>query len=150
MCAVSAHRTGPVPRHALRRGTRGFAAFVLFLTAWIVLAIALFVLPSSTIGHETLVVLVPLGIAFGLAHFVALAGVLRRRAWSVPLTLYLTAIGLGMAAFVVLLVGTGVDPLARPGSVTTFGTRAVAAASGSPAPRTVASPPARVPGTLTA
>lgn len=107
--------TGSVPRHALRRGTRGFAAFVLFLTGMAVLAVAFFVLPGAPIDPATLTILVPLAIAFGIAHLVAIYGVLRRRAWVVPLSLYLLAIGLGVAAFELLLLRAGINPLLPAG-----------------------------------
>jgi hypothetical protein len=76
MTAVPARPTGSVPRHALRRGTRGFAALVLFLSAAVVLAIAGFVLPSSDLGRLALSWLIPLAIAFGIAHVVAVFGLL--------------------------------------------------------------------------
>ena len=108
--------TDAVPSHALRRGTRGFAAVVLGLAAMIVLAVSIFVLPASAIDAGLLVLLVPLGIAFGIAHLVAIWGTLRRRRWAVRLTLYLMAAGLGTAAFVLLLVATGVDPFLPAGA----------------------------------
>jgi hypothetical protein len=110
MTAVRARPTGSVPRHALRRGTRGFAAVVLVLTAAIVLAIAGFVLPSSDLGRLALSWLIPLAIAFGIAHLVAVVALLRRRSWAASLTLYLAAIGIGVAAFGLLLARAGVDP----------------------------------------
>ena len=116
MIAPTATRTtGPVPRHALRRGTRGFAAFVLFLTGMTVLAVAFLVLPGSAIDGPTLTVLVPLAIAFGIAHLVAIYGILHRRTWVVPLSLYLLAIGLGVAAFQLLLLRAGIEPLLPAG-----------------------------------
>jgi hypothetical protein len=124
MTAATARSTGPVPRHALRRGTRGFAAVVLFLTGMAVLAIAFFVLPSTAIDGAMLTVLVPLGIVFGVAHLVAVYGVVRRRAWVVPLSLYLLAIGLGVGAFVALLLRAGIDPLLPAGMVAVEGTAA--------------------------
>lgn len=112
MSAVPASPTGSVPRHALRRGTRGFAAVVLCLTAMIMFAVAFLVLPTSPLSRLALSWLIPLAIAFGIAHLVAVYGVLRRRAWVMALTLHLTAIGLGVAAFGVLLTLTGADPFA--------------------------------------
>ena len=109
MTAVPARPTGSVPRHALRRGTRGFAALVLFLSAAVVLAIAGFVLPSSDLGRLALSWLIPLAIAFGIAHVVAVFGLLGRRAWAASLTLYLAAIGIGVAAFGLLLTRAGVE-----------------------------------------
>lgn len=114
MSVATARPSRTVPRHALRRGTRWFAAVVLFLSASIVLTVAGFILPASAIAPGVLTVLVPLAIAFGIAHLVAAYGIARRRSWSVPLVLYLLAIGLGVAGFGALLVATGVDPFARP------------------------------------
>jgi hypothetical protein len=110
--AATSLPTGSVPRHALRRGTRGFAAFVLFLTGMAVLAVAFLVLPGSGIDPQLLTVLVPLAIAFGTAHLVAIVGVIRRRAWVVPLSLYLLAIGSGIVGFGLILLRAGIDPVA--------------------------------------
>jgi hypothetical protein len=117
MSVATARPARTVPRYALRRGTRWFAAVVLFLTASIVLTVAGFILPASSLAPGVLTVLVPLAIVFGIAHLVAAYGIARRRAWSVSLVLYLLAIGLGVAGFGALLVVTGVDPFARPGAV---------------------------------
>jgi hypothetical protein len=116
MSVATTASTAAVPAHALRRGTRGFAAVVLFLTGMIVSAVTLFVLPSAAIAPGVLTILIPLAIAFSIAHFVAMYGLIRRRAWSVPLTLYVLAVGLGLAAFGCLLLLTGLDPLGRPGA----------------------------------
>ena len=116
MSVASTASTAAVPAHALRRGTRGFGAVVLFLTGMIVSAVTLFVLPSAAIPPDVLTILIPLAIAFSIAHFVAIYGLIRRRAWSVSLTLYVLAIGLGIAAFGCLLLLTGLDPLGRPGA----------------------------------
>ena len=108
--------TDAVPAHALRRGTRGFAAVVLFLTGMIVFAVSAFVLPSIALPSTLLTALILLGIGFGIAHLVAIYGVLRRRPWAVSLTLYLLAIGLGLVAFgSLLLLRAGVDLLAPAG-----------------------------------
>ena len=116
MSPATTASTAVVPAHALRRGTRGFAAVVLFLTGLIVSAVTLFVLPSTALTTGVLTILIPLAIAFSIAHFVAVYGLIRRRTWSAPLTLYLAAIGLGLAAFGCLLLVTGLDPLGRPGA----------------------------------
>jgi hypothetical protein len=112
MSLASAVPPAAVPAHALRRGTRGFAAVVLFLTGMIVSAVTLFVLPSSAIGSGILTILIPLAVVFSIAHFVAIYGVLRRKAWVVSLTMYVVAIGLGLVAFMALLIRGGIDPLA--------------------------------------
>ena len=120
MSAASIVSTDAVPAHALRRGTRGFAAVVLFLTGMIVFAITAFVLPSIALSGTLLTVLVLLGIAFSIAHLVATYGVLRRRPWALSLSLYLLAIGLGLVAFgSLLLLRAGLDPLAPAGAEST-------------------------------
>jgi hypothetical protein len=80
----------------------------------IVSAVTLFVLPSTALTRDVLTILIPLAIIFSIAHFVAMYGLIRRRAWSAQMTLYLAAIGLGLAAFGCLLLVTGLDPLGRP------------------------------------
>ena len=66
-----------------------------------------------------LTALVLLGIGYGIAHFVAIYGVLRRRPWAVSITLYLLAIGLGLVAFGTLMLWARVDPLAAAGAEST-------------------------------
>jgi hypothetical protein len=112
--------TAAVPAHALRRGTRGFAAVVLFLTGMIVSAVTLFVLPAAAIARIPLTILIMLAIVFVIAHFVAMYGLIRRREWAAALTLYLAAIGLGLVAFDSLLLATGFDPLGQPGAEAPF------------------------------
>ena len=53
----------------------------------------------------------PLTVAFGLAHVVAAYGLIRRRDWSRNLVGYLAAIGIGVAAYGLLLALTGLDPI---------------------------------------
>ena len=114
MSAITSNSAAAVPAHALRRGTRGFAAVVLFLTGSIVSAITLFVLPASAIARIPLTFLIVLAVVFSIAHYVAMYGLIRRRDWAAPLTLYLVAVGLGLAAFGGLTLVTGFDPLGRP------------------------------------
>ena len=116
MSVASNVSTPAVPAHALRRGTRGFGAVVLFLTGVIVSAVTLFVLPSTALPQDVLTILIPLAIVFSVAHFVAMYGLIRRRAWVASLTFNLAAIGLGVAAFGCLLLVTGLDPFGRPGA----------------------------------
>jgi hypothetical protein len=99
-----------LPRHAHRRGTRGFAAFVTALAGFVVLAVGAVVLPTTALDSLALSWLVPLTVAFGTAHFVATYGLIRRRAWSASLTGYLAAVGIGVAAYGLLLTLTGMDP----------------------------------------
>jgi hypothetical protein len=99
-----------LPRYALRRGTRGFAAFVTLLAGFVVLAVGVVVLPSTSIDQLALSWLVPLTVAFGIGHLVAAYGLIRGRAWSRDLVGYLAAIGIGVAAYGLLLTMTGLDP----------------------------------------
>jgi hypothetical protein len=103
-------RNTAVPRHALRRGTRGFAAFVTGLAGLVVLGLGAVVLPASSLDGLALEWLIPLAVAFGVAHLVATYGLLRRREWSGSLVGYLAAIGIGAAAYGLLLTLTGLDP----------------------------------------
>jgi hypothetical protein len=119
-----ARPTRAVPPHALRRGTRGLAAFGLFLIALAVLAVAVVVLPSTTLSRLALSWLIPLTLAFGIAHLVAVYGVLRRRAWVVSLTLYLASVGIGVAVYGLLATVTGADPFAPAGGLPAADARA--------------------------
>jgi hypothetical protein len=98
-----------LPRHALRRGTRGFAAFVVSLAGCVVSAVGMTVLPSSGLERLALSWLVPLAACFGIAHFAAAYGLLAGRRWSASLTAYLSAIGIGLAAYGLLAGLTGLD-----------------------------------------
>jgi hypothetical protein len=111
--------TSPValPRHAHRRGTRGFAAFVTLLAGSTVLGVGVVVLPSTPVGELLLSWLIPLTVAFGIAHFVAAYGLIRRRAWSASLTGYVAAIGIGVAAYGLLASLTGLDPFGATSSL---------------------------------
>jgi hypothetical protein len=99
-----------IPRYAHRRGTRGFAALVIGLAGLVVLGVGLVVLPESSLDRLALSWLIPVTVAFGLAHLVAAYGLVRRRAWSPALTGYLAAVGIGVAAYGLLLMVTGQDP----------------------------------------
>jgi len=101
--------TTPLPRYAHRRGTRGFAAVVTLLAGLVVLGVAV-VLPTTKLDSTVLSWAIPLTVAFGLAHVVAAYGLVRRRAWSRSLVGYLAAIGIGIAAYGLLLTLTGQDP----------------------------------------
>ena len=99
-----------LPRYAHRRGTRGFAAFVTGLAGFVVLGVGAVVLPTVHADSIALSWLIPLTVAFGVAHFVAAYGLIRRRAWSSRLVGYLAAIGIGIAAYGLILTLTGMDP----------------------------------------
>lgn len=99
-----------LPRHALRRGTRGFAAFVTGLAGLAVLGFGIVVLPTTPLDRLAMSWLVPLTVAFGIAHLVAAYGLIRRTDWAASLTGYLAAIGIGVAAYGLLVTLTGLDP----------------------------------------
>jgi hypothetical protein len=109
---VSALAPVSVPRLALRRGTRGFAALVTWLAGSVVSAIGVVVLPNASMDRLALSWLIPLAIVFGAAHFVAVYGLLAGRRWSGALTGYLAAIGIGVAVYGLLATLTGLDPFA--------------------------------------
>jgi len=100
----------PLPRYAHRRGTRGFAAFVTTLSGLVVLGVGAVVLPTVRLDSVALSWLIPLTVAFGIAHLVAAYGLIRRREWSGRLVGYLAAIGIGVATYGLILTLTGVDP----------------------------------------
>jgi hypothetical protein len=90
-----------------RRGTRGFAAFATGLNGFVVIGAALFVVPTLELDRITASWAVILGATAGLAHLVAVAGLIRGRRWGAALVGYLTAAGIGMASFGTLLAATG-------------------------------------------
>ena len=106
-----------LPRYAHRRGTRGFAAFVAGLAGFVVLGVGGVVLPNLSLDVVAMSWLIPLTVAFGIAHFVAAWGLVRRRSWSAGLTGYLAAIGIGIAAYGLLVTLTGLDPFGATSSL---------------------------------
>jgi hypothetical protein len=117
-------RNTAVPRHALRRGTRGFAAFVTGLAGLVVLGVGAVVLPASSLDGLALAWLIPLVVGLGVAHLVATYGLLRRREWSRSLVGYLAAIGIGAAAYGLLLTLTGLDPFSATSRAASAGASA--------------------------
>jgi hypothetical protein len=99
-------------RPGYRRGTRGFAAVVIGLAGLVVLGVGAVVLPNVELDRIALSWLIPLTVAFGLAHTVAAYGLVRARPWAPTLTGYLAAIGIGVAAYGLLVTLTGLDPFA--------------------------------------
>ena len=100
----------PLPRYGHRRGTRGFAALVTSLAGFVVLGVGAVVLPTLALDSTAASWLIPLIVAFGLAHFVAAYGLVRRRDWGGRLVGYISAIGIGIAAYGLILTLTGMDP----------------------------------------
>lgn len=92
------------------RGTRGFAAFVTWLNGLIVLSAAVFVVPTLALDRLVGTWLVLLGVGAGVAHFVAVVGLIRGRRWAAEIVAYLAAGGIGLAAFGALATATGLDP----------------------------------------
>ena len=99
-----------LPRYAHRRGARGFAAIVIGLAGFVVLGIGVVVLPNTPFDRLAMSWLIPLTVAFGIAHLVAAFGLIRRRSWCAALTGYLAAIGIGVASYGLLVTLTGLDP----------------------------------------
>ena len=91
------------------RGSRLAASFLLVLTGFAVLAIALFTLPRA-VGHGGAWWIVPLGITAGLLHFAALGGVSRGRDWGRTLAVLIAEFGGGIAILGVIAVLTGARP----------------------------------------
>ena len=103
-----------------QRGTRGFAAFVAGLTGFVVLGAVLVVVPGLDLPPLVATWAVILGTAAGLAHLVAVAGLIRGRRWAAQLIGYLAAAGIGVAGFGALLAATGLD-VPGPERATTVG-----------------------------
>jgi hypothetical protein len=98
--------------NAMYRGSRLAASFLLFITGLAALAIALFVVPpavSSGAGW----ILVPVALAFAIAHFVALAGVARGRDWGRNLAVFIAEMGGGLAILGAVTLLVGQNPFAR-------------------------------------
>ncbi|MFL5671644.1 MAG: hypothetical protein ACJ77C_06065 [Chloroflexota bacterium] len=102
--------TSTLPRHAHRRGTRGFAAIVTLLAGAVVLAAGTIAAPRAALDPAYVSWIVVAAVAFGVVHVVAAYGLLRRRAWSGTLVGYLAMIGIGVAIYGLLLTLTGADP----------------------------------------
>jgi hypothetical protein len=106
-----------LPRYAHRRGTRGFAAFVIGLAGFVVLAVGAVVLPNAGFDRLAVTWLIPLTTAFAVGHFVAVYGLIMRSDWGASLTCYLAAIGIGIAAYGLLVTLTGLDPFGATSSL---------------------------------
>jgi hypothetical protein len=96
-------------RVRFHRGTRGFAAFVTGLNGGVVLGAALFVVPTLGLDSIAASWAVILGVAAGIAHFIAVVGLVRGRRWSARLVGYLAAAGIAVAGFGALVAATGVE-----------------------------------------
>ena len=88
------------------RGSRLAASFLLLLTGAAALAVAPFVLPD-VVGPDGIWVVIPLAIAFGIVHFVALVGLVRGRTWARDLAVSVAEAGGGIAIAAAVAIGMG-------------------------------------------
>jgi hypothetical protein len=97
--------------HPIRfhRGTRGFAAFVTLLNGVVVLGMSLAVAPTFQTPPLAATWAAMLGIAAGIAHLVAVVGLIRGGRWAATLVGYLAAAGIAVAGFGALLALTGMS-----------------------------------------
>jgi hypothetical protein len=91
------------------RGSRLAASFILLLTGSAVLAVGLGVLPQA-LAPGGAWILVPLVVASGIAHFIALAGIARGREWGRGLSVGIAEVGGGLAIAALVAVLLGADP----------------------------------------
>ena len=96
------------------RGSRLAASFLLFLTGSAVGALSLGVVPAA-IGPTGPWVVVALAVALAIAHFVALVGVARGRAWGRDLAVSIAEAGGGIAIATLIALALGPDPLGGGG-----------------------------------
>ena len=108
------------------RGSRLAASFLLVVTGLAALAIALFVVPPAIAPGAGWIV-VPIVLAFAIAHFVALAGVARGRDWGRNLAVFIAEIGGGLAILGAVTLVLGQSPF---GHGSTAGPGLVAWAAG--------------------
>ena len=90
------------------RGSRLAASFLLLLTGSSVLALGLGVVPRA-IGPGGAWMVVPVVVVFGLAHFIALAGLARGRRWARDLAVTIAEAGGGLAIASLVAVLLGAD-----------------------------------------
>jgi hypothetical protein len=117
MTASTARTYDPI---RFQRGTRAFAAFVTFLDGLVVLGMSLAVAPTFDAAPPAMTWAVILGIAAGIAHLVAVVGLIRGHRWAAALVGYLATAGIAVAGFGALLAATGVSIFAAD-RATSFG-----------------------------
>jgi hypothetical protein len=93
-----------------RRGTRGFAAVVTTLAGFVTVAAAFVPAGSAAVDPTVRSWLVIVGVAAAVAYVVAVVGLVRSRPWSSRLVGYLSAVGIGVSAYAILVMLTGLDP----------------------------------------
>jgi len=87
-----------------QRGTRGFAAFITALNGFAVLGASLVVAPAVGLPDPLAAWVIILGTVAGIAHFVAVVGLIRARDWAPDLVSYLAAAGIGVSVFALLMI----------------------------------------------
>lgn len=103
------------------RGTRGFAAFLTILSGSAVLAFGAVVAPNAGLPDVLATWVATLAIAAGLAHYVAVYGLIRGRAWSGQLVAYLAAAGIGASVFAILMIARAEQPILGAGDASAVG-----------------------------
>jgi hypothetical protein len=97
------------------RGSRLAATFLLFLTGTSVSVLAVAVVPGA-IGADGPWLLIPVVVAFAIAHFVALAGIARGRTWGRDLAVGIAEAGGGFAIAALFAMLLGADPFSGTSS----------------------------------
>lgn len=86
-----------------QRGTRGFAAFVTAINGFVLLGVGAVVAPATDLPDPAMAWVVAPAVAAGIAHLVAVVGLVRARTWARSLVGYLAAAGIGAATFAILM-----------------------------------------------
>jgi hypothetical protein len=105
------------------RGSRLAASFLLFLTGFAVLAVGATVVPAA-VRPAGAWVLIPLAIAFGMAHFVALVGLVRGWAWARDVAVSIAEAGGGVAIAAGIALAMGADLIAATSTLSAHAARA--------------------------
>lgn len=104
-----------------QRGTRGFAAFITALNGFAVLGASLVVAPAAGLPDPLRAWVIILGTAAGIAHFVAVAGLVRARDWAPDLVSYLAAGGIGVSVFALLMIARAGEAVLGAADATAIG-----------------------------
>jgi hypothetical protein len=104
-----------------QRGTRGFAAFVTALNGLAVLGVTAVVAPAAGLPEPLVSWIVILGVAAGIAHLVAVVGLIRARPWARNLVLYLAGAGIGISVFSILMIARAGESILGAGDATALG-----------------------------
>ena len=104
-----------------QRGTRGFAAFITALNGFAVLGASLVVAPAVGLPDPLGAWVVILGTFAGIAHFVAVVGLVRARDWAPDLVSYLAAAGIGVSVFALLMIGRAGEAVLGAADATAIG-----------------------------